>query len=76
MAKRTREQASNVDAQAILDRQEAERAMGVERGSATSRRVARGTGRGGIAAKAAKRLARIEREKRRGSRGPFKEKQT
>jgi len=48
--------------------------MGLERGTATSRRIARGLAKGGLAAQAARRLQRIEEEKRRGSRGPFKKK--
>lgn len=64
------------DAANVKERQETEAAMGVERGSPTSRRIARGIAKGGTAATAARRLARIEREKRAGSRGPFKRKRS
>lgn len=67
-----RKKASAADAQAVQNRKEAEAAMGVERGTQTDRRVARGTAKGGVAATAAKRLKRIKRAERAGSRGPFK----
>ena len=68
----TRKKAGAADAEAVKVRQEAESAMGVERGTPASRRIARGRAKGGLAARAAENLARDARATRAGKRGVFK----